>query len=395
MEKMKITILPNYFLNDNGKFNLKSALDLCGKIAGVCYDKEGFEHLTKEAQEKTDKRIKNTLGNGHHSVYDHLMINFNLKGIPKILAMVLNNEHEYTTSEKSGRYTDVTYKNSSLTEKEVNLYTKWIEKFKVLIKNEYPEFSDFKVKTLAQENARYLVTVFMPTEMIYSTTLRQINYIASFLNRYINGHINSNDYLEKNLAISMQEFVNKLNDLNVLEERLMQNDKDRSISLFGNNLNKREDIFSHIYSCNYEISYVGLAQAQRHRTIYYQMERMENKKYFVPPILKNENLKNEWLEDIMSVADVVPQGELVLVNETGTYDNFILKTKERLCTAAQLEVMRSTRDTLLKYKGVLEQNNNYLKDDIKKYIKGARCTFGFNCTQKCNFKKGITLEREI
>ncbi len=395
MEKMKITILPNYFLNDNGTFNLKSALDLCGKIAGVCYDKEGFEHLKKETQEKTDKRIKNTLGNGHHSVYDHLMINFNLKGIPKILAMVLNNEHEYTTSEKSGRYTDVTYKNSSLTEKEVNLYTKWVEKFKELIKNEYPEFSDFKVKTLAQENARYLVTVFMPTEMIYSTTLRQINYIASFLNRYINGHINSNDYLEKNLAISMQEFVNKLNDLNVLEERLMQNDKDRSISLFGNNLNKREDIFSHIYSCNYEISYVGLAQAQRHRTIYYQMERMENKKYFVPPILKNENLKNEWLEDIMSVADVVPQGELVLVNETGTYDNFILKTKERLCTAAQLEVMRSTRDTLLKYKEVLEQNNNYLKDDIKKYIKGARCTFGFNCTQKCNFKKGITLEREI
>jgi hypothetical protein len=395
MEKMKITILPNYFLNDNGTFNLKSALDLCGKIAGVCYDKEGFEHLKKETQEKTDKRIKNTLGNGHHSVYDHLMINFNLKGIPKILAMVLNNEHEYTTSEKSGRYTDVTYKNSSLTEKEVNLYTKWVEKFKELIKNEYPEFSDFKVKTLAQENARYLVTVFMPTEMIYSTTLRQINYIASFLNRYINEHINSNDYLEKNLAISMQEFVNKLNDLNVLEERLMQNDKDRSISLFGNNLNKREDIFSHIYSCNYEISYVGLAQAQRHRTIYYQMERMENKKYFVPPILKNENLKNEWLEDIMSVADVVPQGELVLVNETGTYDNFILKTKERLCTAAQLEVMRSTRDTLLKYKEVLEQNNNYLKDDIKKYIKGARCTFGFNCTQKCNFKKGITLEREI
>ena len=115
----------------------------------------------------------------------------------------------------------------------------------------------------------------------------------------------------------------------------------------------------------------------------------------MPPILKNENLKNEWLEDIMSVADVVPQGELVLVNETGTYDSFILKTKERLCTAAQLEVMRSTRDTLLKYKESLEQNNNYLKDDIKKYTKGARCTFGFNCTQKCNFKKGITLEREI
>ena len=150
MEKMEITILPNYFLNDNGTFNLKEALNLCGKIAGVCYDKEGFEHLSQEIQTKTDKRIKNTLENGHHSVYDHIMINLNIKGIPKILAMVLNNEHEYTTSEKSGRYTDVTYKNSSLTENEINLYNKWVDKFKVLIKNEYPNFSDFKIKTLAQ-----------------------------------------------------------------------------------------------------------------------------------------------------------------------------------------------------------------------------------------------------
>ena len=42
-----------------------------------------------------------------------------------------------------------------------------------------------KIRTLAQENARYLVTVFMPTEMVYSTTLRQINYIASWMQKYI------------------------------------------------------------------------------------------------------------------------------------------------------------------------------------------------------------------
>ena len=201
--------------------------------------------------------------------------------------------------------------------------------------------------------------------------------------------------MKKNLVISMQEFINKLDKLNVLDDRLMKNDKNRCISLFGYDLSKKKEIFDHIYSCNYEISYVGLAQAQRHRTLFYQMERMEEKKYFVPPILKNDCLKNEWLEDITSIADIIPQGELVLVNETGTYDNFILKTKERLCTSAQLEVMRSTRDTLLKYKEVLEQNNSYLKDDIKKYVKGARCTFGFNCPKKCDFKEGITLEREI
>ena len=194
----------------------------------------------------------------------------------------------------------------------------------------------------------------------------------------------------------MQDFIKELDRLNVLDKRLMHNSKNRNISLFGKDLEKREEIFSHIYSVNYEASYASLAQAQRHRTLFYQMERMDEKKYFVPPILnKKEEYIKEWTQDIKSVSNVVPQGEIILINETGTYDNFILKTKERLCTAAQLEVMKATRDTLLKYKDALEKNDHYLKEDIKKYVKGARCTFGYNCTKKCNFKEGITLEREI
>lgn len=394
---MKTKILQNFFLKEDGTFDLKNALLFSGRIAGVCYDKEGYEHLEKEDISNTQKRINNTLENDHHSVYDHIMINFDIVGIPKILAMVLNNEHQYTTSEKSARYTDVTYKNGSiLTEREVTLYNKWNERFKELIKENYPDFTNFKIKTLAQENARYLITVFVPTEMVYSTTLRQINYIASIMQKYIEEHNESNDYLEKNLSLCMQDFIKELDRLNVLDERLMHNSKNRSISLFGKDLEKREEIFSHIYSVNYEASYASLAQAQRHRTLFYQMERMDEKKYFVPPILnKKEEYIKEWTQDIKSVSNVVPQGEIILINETGTYDNFILKTKERLCTAAQLEVMKATRDTLLKYKDALEKNDNYLKEDIKKYVKGARCTFGYNCTKKCNFKEGITLEREI
>ena len=394
---MKTKILQNFFLKEDGTFDLENALLFSGRIAGVCYDKEGFEHLEKEDISNTQKRINNTLENDHHSVYDHIMINFNIVGIPKRLAMVLNNEHQYTTSEKSARYTDVTYKNGSiLTEREVTLYNKWNERFKELIKENYPDFTNFKIKTLAQENARYLITVFVPTEMVYSTTLRQINYIASIMQKYIEEHNESNDYLEKNLSLCMQDFIKELDRLNVLDKRLMHNSKNRNISLFGKDLEKREEIFSHIYSVNYEASYASLAQAQRHRTLFYQMERMDEKKYFVPPILnKKEEYIKEWTQDIKSVSNVVPQGEIILINETGTYDNFILKTKERLCTAAQLEVMKATRDTLLKYKDALEKNDHYLKEDIKKYVKGARCTFGYNCTKKCNFKEGITLEREI
>ena len=103
--KIKVSILPNHFLQPDGSFNKDEAIKLSGKIAGVCYDPEGFDHLENEPESKTMRRIDMTLNNGHHSVYDHIMISFNLQNLPKILAMVLNNEHQYTTSEKSARYT--------------------------------------------------------------------------------------------------------------------------------------------------------------------------------------------------------------------------------------------------------------------------------------------------
>lgn len=125
---MTIEILPNYFLKDDKTFALDEAIKLSGKIAGVCYDKEGFKHLENEPEEKTLRRVNMTLNNGHHSVYDHILINFNLQDVPKILAMILNNEHQYTTSEKSARYTPLVKQNNSIiTETEENyIINGWI-----------------------------------------------------------------------------------------------------------------------------------------------------------------------------------------------------------------------------------------------------------------------------
>ena len=67
-KNLKIGILPNSFLKSDGTFDKDNALILSGKIAGVCYDKEGFQHLENEPLEKTMKRIDLTLNNGHHSV---------------------------------------------------------------------------------------------------------------------------------------------------------------------------------------------------------------------------------------------------------------------------------------------------------------------------------------
>lgn len=398
-KKIRIDILPNtIYLNEDGTYNQDNSIIFSGQVAGVCYDKEGFNHIKDESLEKTERRVNLTLNNGHHSVYDHNNISLNLQNVPKILAMIINNEKQYTTSEKSARYTPVIVEDDSkLTKAEEELYNKWLEILKIKIKDSYGNvFNDTKITKLAQENARYFVTVFMPTQMVYTTSFRQINYIASWMMKYIE-ETPSKDEFTRKLKEAMKEFVSELNRLNILEDRLLQNEKERGLSLFNKNAHNRETHFGDVYSTLYKGSFAEYAQAQRHRTISYELEMLEDKEYFVPPIIEDdEKLVKEWLKDMQSVQNINPQGEKVLISERGNYEDFILKCKERLCSAAQLEIMRQTRDTLMEYKEALEEKNHYLKDDIKKYTKGARCTFpDFKCPSDCNFKEGKTLTRKI
>ena len=396
---MKIQIIKeNYFRKEDGTYNLEEALLLGGRIAGICYDKQGYDHLLEEDIEKTIKRTNRTMGSGHHSVYGHSDVILYLQDIPKILAMVLNNEHEYNTSEKSARYTPVEKKAGSIiSDKEVELYNKWLEIFNKEISKRYGDvFDESKIKKLSQENARYLVTVFMDTQMIYKTSLRQLNYIVSFMNRYIN-ECDKNNPFELKLSESMKEFVSKLRELNLLDDRLLSNEKDRSLSLFSEGYDDIREVFSNIYLTKYKGSFAELAQAQRHRTINYEMRIPSDTSFYIPPIIEDDKeLVKEWLKDCESLKDVYPQGMLVDVCENGTYKNFILKCKERLCSAAQLEIMQQTRATLLKYMEELKKDNHPLKDDIIKYTHGARCTFpDYKCSCPCGFSEGIKLTRKI
>ena len=77
-----------------------------------------------------------------------------------------------------------------------------------------------------------------------------------------------------------------------------------------------------------------------------------------------------------------------IISKSGKYEDFILKCKERLCSAAQLEIMQQTRETLLKYKKSLEESNSPLATD--------RGTFpDFECSQDCHFTEGKLLIRKI
>lgn len=360
----------------------EEAINFSGKSAGICYMPDSMDTLFSEPIEKTERRAKGTLASGHHSVFGHVTYNLSLEGIPKILAMILNNEKMYNTSEKSARYTKM-----EPSEKEEELYEKWIKIYQNVISEEFPEIDEKKVKKLAMENARYLISVFTPaTIMEYTVNFGQLNYIVHWFEDFIEKAPDT-DFNVK-LKKVFKEFNEKISDLIVPE--LNSDVKGRTISFFAKR--KREEEFGENYCVNYKGTFAELAQAQRHRTLYYEIFMPEKHEYFVPPIIKGTELENEWIKDITSLDSEFPQGLLLDINERGTVENFVMKCQERLCGAAQLEIALQTKEILEKYMSNVKENKKEIYEYLLPYSKGARCTFpGFRCTMPCMWgaKKGI------
>lgn len=379
---------------------IEEAIYFSGLEAGMCYMPDDINTLISEPREKTEKRAKGTMLSGHHSVFGHVKYNFAFEGIPKILAMVLNNEKVYDTSEKSARYTKM---NPSQEEKE--LYEKWIELYEKEIGKIYPEIKkegksaeeieklnkarNTAIRKKAQENARYLISVFTPaTNMGHTLDLRQFSYILHTMEDFCN-NAKENEF-NKLLTPVFKEFIDMCNEFKI--DGINAEMKERRLSLFAGR--EREEEWGENYSVNYLASFAELAQAQRHRTIYYEMTLLNEPQYYIPPIIKGTELEEEWLKDISSLKDRFPQGMLVKVNERGTVENFVLKCNERLCGEAQLEIAMQTKEILDKYLENTKDTKPEIYNYLLPYSKGARCTFpNFKCGKMCVFGPKNALNR--
>lgn len=370
--------------------------DLSGKHAGVCYMKDTYEVINKEPRKKTLARIKQTKVGGHHSVYDHNFLSLELSGISKAMAMLLNNEKWYVTSEKSGRYTVM-----KGTAREEELYNKWCKIFADEITKEYKEknpkfFTDLKIKKLAMENARYLNSIYSRgTIMVYTISYRQLNYLYGFFKDLIEKGSDKEFY--KKLMPEIKEFYNELSKLSYIDELLVNNGKNRTFSLINNNP-EPEEYFGDVYQTSFMATAPCFAQNIRHRTLWCSMEDIPKKPtYYVPPIISsNKELTKQWLADISSNAENVPQGMLLKCHEAGTLDSFILKLYERKCTSAQLEINELTNEQLKKYYKTLKSKKHPRASELERYTHGSRCTFGnYTCTMPCGFKEGINETRKI
>ena len=226
--------------------------------------------------------------------------------------------------------------------------------------------------------------------MEYTTDFRQINYIIHWAEDFIENA--ENTLFNQKLKEVLKDFINQMPDIIIPE--LNSKTKNRTFSLFAKRDRKEE--FGENYSTNYEVSFSELAQAQRHRTIYYEMQIKDKASYYVPKIIQNTELETKWIKDLSSLENNFPQAMLVKVNERGTVENFILKCQERICGAAQLEIMNQTKDTLDKYIEKTRNTNKDVYEYLLPYSKGARCTFpGFKCTAPCVFGGINALNRSI
>ena len=391
---MKTTILgstkPGYQLTTD------EALQFAGHEAGICYMPDTLEDIFNEPESKTAGRVKMTLENYHHSVFGHPFFNFSFEGIPKILAMILNNEKVYTTSEKSARYTKM-----QTSGREQQLYEKWLAFFYGRINSLYPHISLGEANKLAQENARYLISVFTPaTTMGYTVSLQQINYILGWMKDEIDRPTDDKFFIK--LKPVLQEFYDQVYPL--VGVKGLRDNKGRKLSLFAGRP-RQDDEFGETYCVNTEGSFAYLAQAQRHRTIKYEIcdipepDFNSNPRLFYTPRCLEQEIRvdAEWREDIISLynAGEYPQGMLLLINERGTVEDFVMKCKERLRGRAQLETCLVTRDTLELYYEEVSYGMSGVRDYLGKFVEydelnyacaRARCDFpNFTCTQPCRF----------
>lgn len=441
---------------------------LSGRAAGICYMPDEYmvsENGYKDT-EKAKNRAKSTASRGHHSIFDHGYISYIIT-TSKMMAIVLNSLGVYTTSEKSARYTAM----KANTPEEQEKYDKWKVKIRQAILDNMPSIDDSLIKSrllkaleknettskmninainidvkagcaiygveyesvkhvidelisnikesddlpsckLAQENARYMLSVFTPTVLQYTMSYRQTALVIEYLNKfYVENKDNTNNFYRQ-VALEAKELSEQfrsqfkslaVHDIKNQCIRLMQDTQ-------GTGKYTKKDSLYDCYTISYMASFAALAQEVRHRTLRYSFELPCDKRYYIPKIVKVAGFSDEWLKDIESLESVVPQGTLVKCTEQGLVEDFALKCKERCCSRAQLEVAEITKETLEKFGKEAYKNSDNLCESNKDLIKSMveynvftgsvtakpRCKFGdFKCTDKCTFGSAKCFDRLV
>lgn len=380
---------------------VEDSIILSGKAAGICYMPDDYLSNGIQNAEASYKRAGFNSKSGHYSVFEHSHFTFLIE-TSKMMAMVLNSTKLYATSEKSGRYTSM----NPETELEKEMYEKWSTTFEDLIREKTTGYTDKEIHKLALENARYVLSVFTPTVMMFTVPFSRVILLCEWLDdlsdnirkmikdKYDNYLYENNDEYFKNAHYTFYTRVaNECEDLaeqfrkslNLDKENpILKDHKDIGIDFFNRiSYYKRQDFINSIlntkekdryivdysdflhddsYSIANIYSFACLAQEQRHRTIDYKILDILFDEFYIPEILKGTNLVYNWIDDLVNLTDsgVITQAAQCIVKESGLISNFYLKCKERLCMRAQLEISNITRDQIETFFNMIAEGSGKL-----------------------------------
>lgn len=377
---------------------------LSGKYAGTCYAADGYATIRTQEPEKALKRAENTAVNGHHSVFQHSMVTMEIR-CSKMIAMLLNSIGVSNTSEKSARYT----KMKATSEQETVLYEKWHDKLLQEIDRIYGEqFTDREKDKLAYENARYMISVFCQTSMVYSLPFRNIFYVLDWAEAMTNNLERLQGGFNLRLAYELKELVQQFTEV-VGGRRNFHDGKNEyfrfmPMQALGIRDDDNRETYGDVYTSKMLASFAEVAQQQRHRTLRVKISFSGQEPgefgYYVPEIIQTDALREEWLADIAGVGEQYPQGMLVSVTEQGLFEDFVLKCKERMCGRAQLEIMRLTQEQVEKFAEHREQLSECNRMRLDRILENdracARCGYeDFTCVEGCKWGKSGALGRHI
>ena len=281
-------------------------------------------------------------------------------------------------------------------------------------------------KKIAQENARMVLSIFShSTTMGYSTSLRQWNYIydwcekiIGFYNRLQKANCEVGNFFDMLVADIkwLRDFIGE-----TLYVENLRDTKDRCIDFLGlysgykngnamhpaRYFTDKDEILDYNYNTAYDCSLVILGQLERHRTIKYQIisdveDDLNNNRFYIPKMIRGTEYEKEWLSDLESVKDVVPQATKVRVLETGLLPHFAAKAQERLCGRAQLEAMECTKELAEKFIDKCEHGE--MSEMGKQYVYEfmgynaqclTKCEMQGKCLEGCRYGAEDALHRSL
>ncbi len=394
---------PNKLGSDNNNFNMSLIkISEDGKINQIS-SKKALENIKNTASSIAGKSRNSTKKvsadklkkSGHHAMFDFRNITVELK-LPKIVAMYLNNQIRYNTIEASSRHVKL----NPLTKKEEDLYDKYYEIFKERIQkinknNKYIYLNESKIDDLAKENARYFLSVFTPTNMIYQIPFRNYAYLLYEFKNIDNFLSKEKDKFPKEFLDNFRQVIkyiyayaeeNKLIPRDEIGDIYIKPNKATNLRfLYESNL-PADDHFDFGFTLNETASFATVAQLQRHRVLNIRIKKF-SKEIYVPGIIKDDpELTEMYLEDMNKILYMYPQGMKTNFIITGIVDDFYGVAQERNCGFAQREIRELLKRSLDKF-----DKNNLL--DKKKYkYPNLICQSPYKrqCTGKCPImtKKG-------